>query len=66
MHTLPKKYPDPLRSRPITACFLCEGELYPGDTCWRLAGRVLCEDCAAPWLSDALACCRMRLREVRR
>lgn len=66
MYTAPKKYRDLQRSRPMAACFLCEGELYPGDTCWRLAGRVLCQDCAGSWMSGGPACCRVRLREVRR
>ncbi len=46
MRTVPKKHRDPQRRCPAGQCCLCEGELYPGELCWRLAGRTLCRDCA--------------------
>ncbi len=66
MRTVHKNHRDLQRAFPAAECFLCGGELYRGDVCWRLAGRILCVDCVGPWLMDELSCCRLRLREVRR
>lgn len=65
MRTIHKRYPDPQRAFPAAECFRCGGELYHGDMCWRLSGRVLCEQCAASWLLEELSACRIRLKEVR-
>ena len=66
MRTIHKKHRDRQRAVPAAECALCGGALYPGETCWRLWGRVLCGACAGSWLSDNLALCGMRLREVGR
>jgi len=61
-----KRHRDAQRAYPAAECALCGGELYRGDACWRLHGRVICEDCVVPWLMDELAPYRLRLREVGR
>lgn len=66
MRTIHKKHRDLQRAVPAAECALCGGALYPGENCWRLWGRVLCGACAGSWLSDNLALCGMRLREVGR
>ncbi len=64
MRTVHKKNRDVQRTFPAAECAFCGGELYRGDVCWRLCGRVLCGDCVVPWLLDELSSCRTRLREV--
>ena len=66
LHTVHKRHRDLQRSAPAAECALCGGGLYPGETCWRIWGRVLCGECAGPWLLDGLTFCRVRLREVRK
>lgn len=66
MRTVHKKHRDRQRAVPAAECSLCGGGLYPGESCWRLAGRTLCGDCAAAWLLEELAHCRLRLREAGR
>ena len=66
MRTVHKNHRDTQRTFPAAECCLCGGELYRGEVCWRLAGRILCEDCVVPWLLDELADFRLRLREVRK
>ena len=65
MRVTHKKHRDVQRDFPAAKCARCGGELYPGETVWRLCGRTLCPDCAGPWLLEELAACRARLGEVR-
>lgn len=66
MRTIRKKHRDSQRDFPAAACALCGGELYRGEVCWRMNGRLLCQDCVVPWLLDELAPCRIRLKEAAR
>lgn len=51
MRTVQKRYRDPQRCIPVGKCCQCGGELYPGETYWRVWGHTLCVDCAGPWLA---------------
>lgn len=64
MRIIPKRHRDPQRRVPAGECALCGGDLYPGQHVWKLWGRLLCEDCAARWVLEELAACRIRLGEV--
>lgn len=64
MHIVHKKHRDVQRAYPVAECALCGAELYGGDACWRLSGRVLCEACVLRLLLDELAPYRLVL-EVR-
>ena len=44
-------------------CFLCAGELYPGDPYFELDGRAVCEDCLGRYARGYFA---PRLRRVGR
>lgn len=66
MRTVHKRRRDPQRTYPAAECALCGGAVYRGEVCWRLWGRVLCGDCAGPWLLKELAGCRVRPGEVER
>ena len=64
MRIVHKRHRDPQRAYPAAVCALCGGDLYRGDACWRLSGRVLCKDCLLRLLLDELAPYRLVL-EVR-
>ena len=64
MRIVHKRYRDAQRAYPAAECVLCGGELYRGDACWRLSGRVLCEECVVRVLLEELAPYRL-LWEVR-
>ena len=64
MRYIRKRHRDPQRAVLVEQCACCGGELYPGNPCWRLAGRTLCEDCVVPWLLRELAPFRGRAGEV--
>ena len=66
MRTVHKRRRDPQRAYPAAECALCGGSVYRGEICLRLCGRVLCADCAGPWLLSELAGCRIRPGEVGR
>ena len=66
MRVTHKRYRDAQRSSPLARCARCGGELYAGSGCWRLGGRVLCEDCVIPWLLEELSAFHIRCEEVRR
>lgn len=66
MRTVHKRRRDPQRAYPAAECALCGGAVYRGEVCWRLWGRVLCMDCAGPWLLKELADRCMRPGEVER
>lgn len=65
MRTIHRRHRDAQRAVPAGECALCGAEIYPGSLCWRLGGRLLCEECVVPWLLEELSVCRIRLREVR-
>lgn len=55
MRYVHKRHRDAQRAYPAAECALCGGELYRGDACWRLGGRILCEGCVVRLLLDELA-----------
>ena len=59
MRTVHKRQRDPQRAFPAAECALCGRELYRGEACWRLSGRIVCADCVTRWLMDELAPCRL-------
>ncbi len=59
MRIVHKRYRDPQRACPAAECAMCGGELYRGDACWRLSGRILCETCVVQWMLDELTPCRL-------
>jgi len=65
LRVIHKKYRDIQRRRPAAVCARCGGEVYPGESVWRLGGRTLCPDCAGPWLLEELSARRIRLGEAR-
>ena len=66
MRYIPKKPRDPQRAVPAGRCALCGGELYSGSSCWRLCGRILCEDCVLQWVLAELAPYHTVCGEVRK
>lgn len=55
MRIVHKRRRDGQRAFPAAECALCGGELYRGESSWRLNGRTLCQDCAARWVLEELA-----------
>lgn len=66
MRTIHKRHRDAQRACPAAECALCGGAVYRGEVCWRLWGRVLCGECAGPWLLREFSNFRVRLGEVER
>lgn len=66
MYRIHRRTRDPQRAVPVSQCALCGGELYAGSSCWRLAGRTLCESCVVPWLLEELESFHIRCGEVGR
>ena len=46
---------------PLTSCSICRDELYAGEVCYRIEGRLICEGCLAAWARTRFAGCRCRL-----
>ena len=63
MRIIHKRMRDAQRVFPVAQCGRCGGEIYVGAAVWRLAGRCLCQDCAAAWLLEERSA---RCGEVRR
>lgn len=61
MRIVHKRYRDAQRAYPAAECALCGGELYRGENCWRLGGRVLCQACLVRQLMNELAPCRLEV-----
>ena len=55
MRIVHKRSRDPQRAYPAAECSLCGRELYRGEVCWRLSGRIVCEDCVVQWMMDELS-----------
>lgn len=62
MRIVHKRHRDVQRAYPARVCGLCGGELYGGDACWRVNGRVLCEACVVRLALEELAPYRLEVR----
>lgn len=55
---VPERPLEPPEDKPVSYCGFCGGEVYEGDTVYRIDGQLIHEDCLEDFAKDYFADCK--------
>lgn len=58
---VPERPLEPPEEKPVAYCGCCSGEIYAGDTVYRIDGQLIHEDCLGDFAKDYFGDCKEEL-----